>query len=126
MISAEDLTKRRGGRAVVSGVTFRSEPGTVTGFLGPNGAGQQDKRAVGFAARRAHVVHQRLDADAHCRAAVVRGFSSGVSTGSSRLRRCSYCGGRRSASPRWSGGSSIANPGLGVASSNSTPRGSRK
>ena len=40
MISAEALTKQRGGRVVVSGVTFRSEPGTVTGFLGPNGAGK--------------------------------------------------------------------------------------
>src|SRR5688572_28851755 len=40
MIRAEALTKRRGGRAVVSDVTFRCEPGTVTGFLGPNGAGK--------------------------------------------------------------------------------------
>src|SRR5688500_15112095 len=40
MITAEELTKRRGGRAVVSDVTFRCEPGTVTGFLGPNGAGK--------------------------------------------------------------------------------------
>ena len=40
MIAAEGLTKRRGGRTVVSEVTFRCEPGTVTGFLGPNGAGK--------------------------------------------------------------------------------------
>ena len=40
MITAEELTKQRGGRAVVSDVTFRCEPGTVTGFLGPNGAGK--------------------------------------------------------------------------------------
>jgi ABC-2 type transport system ATP-binding protein len=40
MIEADELTKRRGGRAVVSDVTFRCEPGTVTGFLGPNGAGK--------------------------------------------------------------------------------------
>src|SRR4051794_1766783 len=40
MIEAEELTKRRGARAVVSNVTFRCEPGTVTGFLGPNGAGK--------------------------------------------------------------------------------------
>jgi ABC-2 type transport system ATP-binding protein len=40
MITAEALTKRRGGRAVVCDVTFRCEPGTVTGFLGPNGAGK--------------------------------------------------------------------------------------
>jgi len=40
MITAEELTKRRGGRAVVSDVTFCCEPGTITGFLGPNGAGK--------------------------------------------------------------------------------------
>jgi ABC-type nitrate/sulfonate/bicarbonate transport system ATPase subunit len=40
MITVERLTKRRGARAVVSDVTFRCEPGTVTGFLGPNGAGK--------------------------------------------------------------------------------------
>jgi len=40
VIEVEALTKRRGKRAVVSDVTFRCEPGTVTGFLGPNGAGK--------------------------------------------------------------------------------------
>ena len=40
MIDSEGLTKRLGGRAVVSDVSFRCEPGTVTGFLGPNGAGK--------------------------------------------------------------------------------------
>ena len=40
MIEAEKLTKRFGGRAVVEDVSFRCEPGTVTGFLGPNGAGK--------------------------------------------------------------------------------------
>ncbi|HTT94931.1 MAG TPA: ATP-binding cassette domain-containing protein [Solirubrobacterales bacterium] len=40
MIEAEKLTKRFAGRAVVDGVSFRCEPGTVTGFLGPNGAGK--------------------------------------------------------------------------------------
>ena len=40
MITVEHLTKRRGARAVVSDVSFRCEPGTVTGFLGPNGAGK--------------------------------------------------------------------------------------
>ena len=40
MIDVEALTKRRGKRTVVSDVTFRCEPGTVTGFLGPNGAGK--------------------------------------------------------------------------------------
>ncbi len=40
MIEAEKLTKRFAGRAVVDDVSFRCEPGTVTGFLGPNGAGK--------------------------------------------------------------------------------------
>ncbi|MBI5105858.1 MAG: ATP-binding cassette domain-containing protein [Solirubrobacterales bacterium] len=40
MIHTDGLTKRLGGRTVVSDVTFRCEPGTVTGFLGPNGAGK--------------------------------------------------------------------------------------
>ena len=40
MIEAEGLTKRLGGRTVVADVSFRCEPGTVTGFLGPNGAGK--------------------------------------------------------------------------------------
>ena len=40
MIETQQLTKQLGGRTVVSNVTFRCEPGTVTGFLGPNGAGK--------------------------------------------------------------------------------------
>ena len=40
MIETNALTKQLGGRTVVSDVTFRCEPGTVTGFLGPNGAGK--------------------------------------------------------------------------------------
>jgi ABC-2 type transport system ATP-binding protein len=40
MIEANRITKQLGGRRIVSDVTFRCEPGTVTGFLGPNGAGK--------------------------------------------------------------------------------------
>ena len=40
MIDSEGLTKRYDGRSVIEDVTFRCEPGTVTGFLGPNGAGK--------------------------------------------------------------------------------------
>jgi len=40
MIESQGLTKRLGGRVVVEDVSFRCEPGTVTGFLGPNGAGK--------------------------------------------------------------------------------------
>jgi ABC-2 type transport system ATP-binding protein len=51
MIEAEKLTKRFAGRAVVDDVSFRCEPGTVTGFLGPNGAGKTTtmKMICGFA-----------------------------------------------------------------------------
>jgi ABC-2 type transport system ATP-binding protein len=51
MIEAEKLTKRFAGRAVVEDVSFRCEPGTVTGFLGPNGAGKTTtmKMICGFA-----------------------------------------------------------------------------
>ena len=40
MIEVESLTKRYGSQLAVSDVSFRCEPGTVTGFLGPNGAGK--------------------------------------------------------------------------------------
>jgi ABC-2 type transport system ATP-binding protein len=40
MIEAEGLTKRFGATTVVEDVSFRCEPGTITGFLGPNGAGK--------------------------------------------------------------------------------------
>jgi ABC-2 type transport system ATP-binding protein len=40
MIESQNLTKRFGGRTAVSDVSFRVEPGTVTGFLGANGAGK--------------------------------------------------------------------------------------
>jgi len=40
MIESDGLTKHLGGRTVVEDVSFRCEPGTVTGFLGPNGAGK--------------------------------------------------------------------------------------
>src|SRR5262245_31989766 len=40
MIESQSLTKHFGGKAVVQDVSFRAEPGTITGFLGPNGAGK--------------------------------------------------------------------------------------
>jgi ABC-2 type transport system ATP-binding protein len=40
MIKVEGLTKRYGRRLAVDDVSFRCEPGEVTGFLGPNGAGK--------------------------------------------------------------------------------------
>ncbi|MFF2806096.1 ABC transporter ATP-binding protein [Streptomyces sp. NPDC058000] len=40
MIDLQGLTKRYGDRTAVDDLTFRVEPGAVTGFLGPNGAGK--------------------------------------------------------------------------------------
>jgi ABC-2 type transport system ATP-binding protein len=40
MIAVEHLTKRYGRQVAVDDISFRCEPGTVTGFLGPNGAGK--------------------------------------------------------------------------------------
>ncbi len=39
MITVSGLTKKYGDRTVVVHVSFVLEPGTVTGFLGPYGAG---------------------------------------------------------------------------------------
>ena len=40
MIEVDGLTKRYGNVLAVDGLSFRVEPGRVTGFLGPNGAGK--------------------------------------------------------------------------------------
>jgi ABC-2 type transport system ATP-binding protein len=40
MIEAQDLTKSYGDKIAVDHLSFRVEPGRVTGFLGPNGAGK--------------------------------------------------------------------------------------
>jgi ABC-2 type transport system ATP-binding protein len=41
MIEAQHLTKRYGHTVTVDEATFVVRPGRVTGFLGPNGAGQR-------------------------------------------------------------------------------------
>jgi ABC-2 type transport system ATP-binding protein len=40
VIEVEGLFKRFGKTQAVAGLSFRVEPGTITGFLGPNGAGK--------------------------------------------------------------------------------------
>ena len=40
MIEAHSLTKRYGDKVAVDHLSFRVEPGRITGFLGPNGAGK--------------------------------------------------------------------------------------
>ena len=39
MIEVRGLTKRYGDKVAVNDLTFGNEPGKVTGFLGPTGAG---------------------------------------------------------------------------------------
>jgi ABC-2 type transport system ATP-binding protein len=40
LIEVQGLSKRFGKTQAVVGLSFRAEPGTITGFLGPNGAGK--------------------------------------------------------------------------------------
>jgi ABC-2 type transport system ATP-binding protein len=40
VIEVESLSKRFGKTQAVAGLSFRVQPGTITGFLGPNGAGK--------------------------------------------------------------------------------------
>lgn len=40
VLTFDHVTKRRGSRSILSGITFTAKPGRVTGFLGPNGAGK--------------------------------------------------------------------------------------
>ncbi|WP_129656337.1 ABC transporter ATP-binding protein [Rothia halotolerans] len=40
MLTFDQLTKQRGSRTILDGITFQARPGRVTGFLGPNGAGK--------------------------------------------------------------------------------------
>ena len=42
VISLKGLCKRYGDRMVVDDLSLKVGPGTVTGFLGPNGAGNDD------------------------------------------------------------------------------------
>ena len=43
MIKAPGLTKRYGDKLAVDQLTFTVEPGRITGFLGPNGAGRRPR-----------------------------------------------------------------------------------
>ena len=45
MIEAHSMTKRYGEKVAVDDLSFTVRPGIVTGFLGPNGAGQVDDDA---------------------------------------------------------------------------------
>jgi ABC-2 type transport system ATP-binding protein len=54
MIEAHDLTKRYGQKLAVDHLSFRVEPGRVTGFLGPNGAGKSTTMRLVLGLDRPH------------------------------------------------------------------------
>jgi ABC-2 type transport system ATP-binding protein len=43
MIEVQGLTKRYGDKVAVDDLSFTVQPGRVTGFLGPNGAGSRPR-----------------------------------------------------------------------------------
>ena len=47
VIEVENLSKRFGKTQAVAGLSFRVEPGAITGFLGPNGAGKSTTLPLG-------------------------------------------------------------------------------
>jgi ABC-2 type transport system ATP-binding protein len=54
VIAAAGISRRFGGREVVSHVTFRVEPGEIVGFLGPNGAGKTTTMRIILGLLRPH------------------------------------------------------------------------
>ena len=73
MIDVRGLSKRYGNVLAVDDLSFRAEPGTITGFLGPNGAGKSTtlRSALGLVHPDAGgvtvlgVPYQRLDKPLH-------------------------------------------------------------
>ena len=82
-LTVEGLTVRYGAVVAVNNVSFRLEPGRVTGLIGPNGAGKTSliDAVSGFAASEGHVLLNDLDlskapAMKRARAGVARQFQS--------------------------------------------------
>jgi ABC-type branched-subunit amino acid transport system ATPase component/ABC-type branched-subunit amino acid transport system permease subunit len=82
-LSIEGLTVRYGTVVAVDKVTYRLEPGTVTGLIGPNGAGKTSliDAISGFAPAEGRVIVDALDLSKHspmkrARAGVARSFQS--------------------------------------------------
>jgi len=73
VIDVQGLSKRYGNVLAVDDLSFRAEPGTITGFLGPNGAGKSTtlRSALGLVHPDAGgvtvlgVPYQRLDKPLH-------------------------------------------------------------
>ncbi len=82
-LSIEGLTVRYGAVVAVDNVTYRLEPGTVTGLIGPNGAGKTSliDAISGFATAEGRVTIDdvdlsKLSAMKRARAGVARSFQS--------------------------------------------------
>ena len=82
-LTIEDLTVRYGAVVAVDQVSFRLEPGTVTGLIGPNGAGKTSliDAISGFTSAKGRVRLDDLDmsnqpAMKRARAGVARSFQS--------------------------------------------------
>ncbi len=62
MIEIDGLTKRYGDKTAVDRLSFVVEPGVVTGFLGPNGAGRPLRAPLALALALAAPATSRLPA----------------------------------------------------------------
>src|SRR5687768_37816 len=96
MIEAHELTKRYGDTTAVHSLSFTIAPGTVTGFLGPNGRRQVHDHADDHGTGPADVGHRHRQRQAlpaaPCPATGGRRPAGGK-------RRAPHLGGRRSALP---------------------------
>lgn len=54
MITFQDVGRVRGNRTILDNLTFRAEPGRVTGFVGPNGAGKSSALRILLGLDRKH------------------------------------------------------------------------
>jgi ABC-type branched-subunit amino acid transport system ATPase component/ABC-type branched-subunit amino acid transport system permease subunit len=82
-LTIDGLTVRYGAVTAVDHVSYRLEPGTVTGLIGPNGAGKTSliDAVSGFASAEGRVLIDDLDLSKHsamkrARAGVARSFQS--------------------------------------------------
>jgi ABC-type branched-subunit amino acid transport system ATPase component/ABC-type branched-subunit amino acid transport system permease subunit len=82
-LSMEALTVRYGAVVAVDNVSYRLEPGRVTGLIGPNGAGKTSliDAVSGFASAEGRVILDEMDLSKHspmkrARAGVARSFQS--------------------------------------------------
>jgi ABC-2 type transport system ATP-binding protein len=67
MIEVRGLTKRYGGTLAVDNLSFRVEPGKVTGFLGPNGAGKTSTMRLVLGLDRPTAGQVTIDGKPFCR-----------------------------------------------------------